>query len=197
MKGSTLGLIVICVLVLLISGVFAFKYGSPDGDSIIASPRGSSSRASSLSNVKQLSLGLLMYAADYDDKLPVQMGVQKDMMRVVMPYVKNPSIFSTYNPNGGLVEPNEKLAAAPITEIRNSVATVMLFEANDWPDGKRIIGHLDGHVKFLGEFDRDVFTEIDITEEGKRIMDETALEIVANETKPAAPPKNSLGMPGG
>ena len=92
MKGSTIGLIAVSVLVLLIGGVIAFVFGSSDGGFGAGSPQGSARRASTLSNVKQFNLALMMYATDYDDRLPVQMKDVRRLRVVVEPYVRNRSI---------------------------------------------------------------------------------------------------------
>jgi len=118
---------------------------------------------SCLSNIKQLGLGVLMYAQDYDDHYPLP----KTWHDEIYPYVKNEATFhcpsageeklSTYAMNGRL---KNRVSAA----IDEPGRTVMLFESIPgtnlfgdkalFPDPLRhgagrenTIGYVDGHAK--------------------------------------------------
>ena len=198
MKGSTIGLIAVSVLVLLIGGVIAFVFGSSDGGFGAGSPQGSARRASTLSNVKQFNLALMMYATDYDDRLPVQMKDVRRLRVVVEPYVRNRSIYDTLNPNGGTIEPNENLAAALYSEVVAPDSTIMVFETNDWPDGGRILGFTDGHAKYQVGFDMAKDLEVKLTPTGEKDMEAQAAMLEAQAAAASGPPPTSaLGMPGG
>ena len=56
---------------------------------VFASSREPSTRRSCLSNVKQMSLALMMYAQDYDDRMP-----RAKWMEQTYPYVKNWQVYA-------------------------------------------------------------------------------------------------------
>jgi len=61
---------------------------------VFAKAREKARQTSCLSNVKQLMLGCLMYASDYDDCVPFWVnGYTNEFWTSMMPYVKNEQIF--------------------------------------------------------------------------------------------------------
>src|SRR5205085_11881776 len=61
--------------------------------------RRAADRTVALSNAKQLGLGLMMYAQDYDETLPTGENINEK----IQPYIKNDSLFQgfTYTYGGG------------------------------------------------------------------------------------------------
>lgn len=118
-------------------------------DTALSSPSQiAAKRAATLSNMKQISLGLIMYASDYDDVLPYAQGTEA-VKYVTYPYIKNVQIWKTYNPNGGDIRFNMCLAGADFADIERPAETVMFYESKQWPDGTRCVAFTDGHVKML------------------------------------------------
>jgi prepilin-type processing-associated H-X9-DG protein len=120
---------------------------------------------SCLSNIKQLDLGMLMYAQDYDDHFPLP----KSWNDGLMPYVKNEEVFrcpSESNrtlPSYGM---NWRLGKVKSSTLALPGRTVLLFDALPGknqaggqgllPDPPRHpnaqnIGFADGHAKSVAE----------------------------------------------
>jgi prepilin-type processing-associated H-X9-DG protein len=133
-------LAVATVVVLGVGGCFAF--GPTSGGR--ANPAAFSS---SLSNAKQATLGLIMYAADYDDVLPPAMGNEPALHALVDPYIKDPSVWRSYSPAGADFLSNPGLAFVKIPYVIAPATEVSFYESHDWSDGRVIVGYLDGHVR--------------------------------------------------
>jgi len=112
------------------------------------------------SNAKQVCLGLLSFAIDYDGYLPGCTWVDG-----ILPYMKSHAIMrSAGNPEQypGFAL-NAKVAGLEVSEIEQPGATVLIFEAEDalnhtlgvaddvadWHDGHVVVGFVDGHVEEL------------------------------------------------
>lgn len=102
----------------------------------------------SLSNVKQLALGMIMYASDYDDVFPYAQDT-KSAFAVIFPYVKNAGIFKSLNPNGGRFLANMAVMGVNGTDILQPAETVLLYDPTPWPDGEVLVAYCDGHAKFV------------------------------------------------
>jgi prepilin-type N-terminal cleavage/methylation domain-containing protein/prepilin-type processing-associated H-X9-DG protein len=81
-------LVVIAIIAILASILFP----------VFARARENARRSSCLSNTKQLGLGVLQYAQDYDEKLPASYNVSGDASRNwwginIQPYVKSSQLF--------------------------------------------------------------------------------------------------------
>jgi prepilin-type processing-associated H-X9-DG protein len=84
-------------------------------------------RSSCQSNLKQISLGLLQYVQDYDEKLPPA----KPWIDVLMPYLKTEYIFkcpSVTDPKGYGYAYNSKLSNKPFDILPLSSQTVSIYE---------------------------------------------------------------------
>ncbi|MDE2126242.1 MAG: hypothetical protein KGJ62_06610 [Armatimonadetes bacterium] len=99
-----------------------------------------------LSNIKQLDQGLLLYAEDYDDRLPPMTSALAVQHRI-MPYIKNAAVFTQpssgmpYLANAAISEKKVKTVASPATTI-----TFYAPRANQ--AGLRAVAYLDGHAAF-------------------------------------------------
>jgi len=118
-----------------------------------------------VSNVKQISAGMIMYSQDYDDVLPLK----KEWSTIVSPYVKSKSMFHcpsvpkdkfgyAYNfvcssHNTTQLGPLEKMAVIfDSTQLqKDNVTTLVSLPRPGRHEGKDTIGYLDGHVKATDE----------------------------------------------
>jgi prepilin-type processing-associated H-X9-DG protein len=127
---------------------------------------------SSVSQLKQIGLALLMYAQDYDEMLPPMQNAAT-VKRALSPYVRgNEAVFADplthepYQPNPGLSGRRRSLVVTSgrdsqgkptrprrhPSEIPAPAAQVVAFyEASPAPDGTRAVLFLDGHVQVIPE----------------------------------------------
>lgn len=120
------------------------------------SPGKGASETVCLSNLKQLSLGMLMYSNDWDDAYPV---AGMDPMEVIQPYVKNRSLLRCPSDKSGKnsYSLNSLLFGKKTTSISEPGTTVGLYEGAKAKlefrhDGAANVGFVDGHVK---KFDKE------------------------------------------
>ncbi len=107
-----------------------------------------SQRTVTLSNFKQIALGIMMFLADYDDQIPWVESTPQ-LLDLIQPYVKNREIYKTLNPAGGMIRFNMCLAGTWTTQIENPAETVLLYESMPWADGSRCVAFADGHAKVV------------------------------------------------
>ena len=107
-------------------------------------------KAVSLSNVKQLCLGIIMYENDYDDYVPYVKSV-KTLKSVVAPYLKTDKLWDDPNPAGGQYLFNMCLGGVIQAEVPQPATTPLIYESKPWSDGHRAVGFFDGHAKFVTE----------------------------------------------
>ena len=116
------------------------------------------------SNLKQLGLAMLMYAQDYDGRLPISFR----WCDALYPYVKDVDVFNcpgdkTHKYSFAM---NSKLCHTPLSKIQKPAETVLLFESklghkNDTNAGMTVCDNparheggnnflfVDGHVKWV------------------------------------------------
>jgi prepilin-type processing-associated H-X9-DG protein len=114
---------------------------------VFSQARVKAQEASSVSNLKQVAVGVMMYTMDYDERLP-PMRDAATMKRAVMPYVKSDEVFK--DPRTG--EPyhvNPAASGKSLAQIAAPDRFVILYEASPSRDGKRAVAFVDGHVKRL------------------------------------------------
>ncbi len=126
--------------------------GDPKGMDILKQARAKAQAISSLSNVKQIATGAMMYVQDYDEVYPTPASKFKDN---VMPYIKNEQIFhAPIAPPAETVSYsfNKSLQGVSLAAIDRPAETVMIYEGKDGKpeyryEGKTVIGFADGHAK--------------------------------------------------
>lgn len=138
----------------LISGLLvlaAVNAGACRGQVAAAESRECSPISASMSNMRQIILGCILYAQDHDGKLP-------ESLDAVEVYVGDKNVFS--NPR----QPGRKRGyiyvrpSKPYDKLMNIEELVLLYEAYDeWGEGIGV-GFADGHVEFMK--DRDRFIEL-------------------------------------
>jgi prepilin-type processing-associated H-X9-DG protein len=115
--------------------------------------RAMAKEVNSLSNVKQISLGLIMYAQDYDEVFIPDAARFKE---TILPYIKSEAVFtSPFDPAGTIsYKFNPQLVRKSMAKIAEPANTVMVFEGEHKKllfryDGKAVVGFADGHAKFV------------------------------------------------
>lgn len=119
---------------------------------LIASGQGedkmAADQAATLSRGKQIAVGLLIYTSDYDDVLPWPQD-SPSCWRAIDPYVKNREVFKTLNPNGGMFAFNMAVGGVSMTAIREPAETIMVYETQVWPDGRRLGANVDSSTRLF------------------------------------------------
>lgn len=95
--------------------------------------RNAAERARLSSNMKQVGLGVMMYAQDFDETLP---GAGSDLETLLDPYIKNRTVFE------GLVY---TFPGGPLRDVPEPAKTQLGYVP---APGGRILLFVDGHVQF-------------------------------------------------
>jgi prepilin-type processing-associated H-X9-DG protein len=108
----------------------------------------------SMTNMKQLSLGVLMFAQDYDDRYAF---APQYLQEAILPYVKSKELFLVPGSQEAYSF-NANLSDQSIADLKEPSKTVMFYEgADEKPtfryDGKAAIGFADGHVVLVSPED--------------------------------------------
>lgn len=109
----------------------------------------------SLTNMKQIGLGLLLYTQDYDERLP-SLESMPEAKRTLQPYVSSSASTSPElwrEPRYG--QPyavNTSLSRQWLRDYKVPEKVVTFYETYPW-SGKRVVGFLDGHAKAVSEED--------------------------------------------
>ncbi len=103
-------------------------------------------RTVTISNMKQFATGTMILLSDNNDYFPYVQSTPQ-LFKFVIRYTKNEQLFKSHNPMGGEFRFNMSLAGASVTEVDSPTETPMYFESEAWPDGKRCVAYVDGHVK--------------------------------------------------
>lgn len=115
---------------------------------VFAQAKDAARRTSTLSNAKQLAVGAMIYMTDYDDVMPYVQGTAAAKY-VLDPYLKNPGLWKSLNPNGGEFKLNMAVAGVNVAAVDNPAEVVLFYEEKEWPDGKRCVAYLDSHARVL------------------------------------------------
>lgn len=120
-------------------------------NALTRSARQAARRSACLSNVKQIGLGVLMYAADHDDRLPRDPSRWK---AAIMPYVKDEAIFHCPDDPSGNVSYffDARLAGRSQVDVTSVAETALIVEGTAGKPAFRHrgtcnIAFLDGHAK--------------------------------------------------
>lgn len=120
-------------------------------DGIVSTAQDNARNVSSLSNLRQLGTGMLMYTQDYDEVLPPMKNLDT-VKKVIMPYIKNEQIFInpiTKEPYGV----NSILSMHKLAHLKRQDEMVVFYETTSAPDGTRGVAFLDGHALRVQEAD--------------------------------------------
>jgi len=103
----------------------------------------------SLSNLKQMSLGMLQYVQDNDENMP-PMKDAATVKNAIYPYVKSDQIFlqpDTKRP----YQPNSSLSGRSLATFKDPATMVTFYEDAPDQDNTRAVAFLDGHAKRIPE----------------------------------------------
>jgi prepilin-type processing-associated H-X9-DG protein len=117
---------------------------------VFAQARTAAKETVTLSNAKQIGLAAIIYANDYDDVFPYVQSTAK-FEELTMPYTRSKDIWKTENPNGGGFRFAMNLAGVSTTSIDSPAEAPLIYEANAWPDGRRVVAFADGHAKRVSQ----------------------------------------------
>lgn len=106
------------------------------------------SRAVGLSHAKVSDIALQLYIADFDDRLP-QAAPNAKVLEILDPHVKDKSYFLSVNPMGGRFLFNAHMAGMTMPKLPYPAETIVFYDERPWPDGRRLVAFLDGHVAFV------------------------------------------------
>jgi hypothetical protein len=109
-----------------------------------------SKKTATLSNIKQVALGTMIYMSDYDDEIPYVQNTAT-LVEITMPYMKNREVWKSLNPKGGRLLFNTALSGVNAASIENPNEMPMFYEEFFWPDGSRAVAYADGHAKFVNQ----------------------------------------------
>ncbi len=109
-------------------------------------------KTKTLSNLKQIGLGMMMYMSDYDDVSPYAQDT-RSAFGVLMPYIKNKEVFKSYNPVASRILMNLAVAGVNQSAIPLPAETVLFYDEKQWPDGTRLAVFCDGHAKAIDPAD--------------------------------------------
>jgi hypothetical protein len=98
-----------------------------------------------LSNAKQVALAALMYAQDYDERLP-PMKSAAQTQNLLNPYLKNKTLFTCPATQKPYVF-NTRLSGMNTAKIAKPASTPLFCDAQAHGDGKWTVAYTDGHVK--------------------------------------------------
>ncbi|HOP80314.1 MAG TPA: hypothetical protein PLZ21_07100, partial [Armatimonadota bacterium] len=104
----------------------------------------------SLNNLKQLGTALLLYADDWDGKLP-KMDDIESVEEALTPYIHNTEFINPHT--GEFYKPNSILTLHKIAHIQNPAEMVTFYEPTPREDNTRGVVYLDGHVELVSEED--------------------------------------------
>lgn len=134
---GVLGLAGGCVVLILAAILFP----------VFASAKSAATKSATVSNVKQLSLGMILYASDADEHFPPDMTSAEAMRPAIAQYLPKEDVFKTLNPNGGEFLGDARLSGRSLDDLVSANMTIMLRESRAWPDGDVCVGKADGSAK--------------------------------------------------
>lgn len=104
-----------------------------------------------VNNLRQLAIAALMYAQDHNEQFPAGMDDAEKLQQTLQAAVKlDPQIYAQPN-TGELYQANPSLSGKGLGQIANPAEMVLFFEISAWPDGKRGVSFVDGHVELVNE----------------------------------------------
>ena len=190
---SAIALIAVTAVLLGVGAFFAFGFGGNAGSRPITG--GASHRqTASLSNIKQIALAALIYASDYDDHFPPRMDDPRFVEMVLGPYMRNPGLWRSTNPAGGIYLGNPEMSIVPATELVFPTDAVLFYEQNKWSDGRRAVAFGDGSAR-LREFDPTTGLAVELTQQGREFVEKARSAGTLTAPKTDTEAEGPLGMP--
>ncbi len=147
-KKSKVGWII--AIVVAVGGCFVLVVLSAILVPVFMQAKLAAQRTATMENYRQVAIGVMMYAADNDDHLPHEFASASALQRAIRPYAPEPEAFET---EAGEMLPNENLAGLALGDIAYHDETASIYDSTEWENGGRIIGFLDGSVRYERIFD--------------------------------------------
>jgi hypothetical protein len=122
---------------------------SADGVNPFRRARIAAQNTSSLSNLKQIGLGVMMYVQDYDEKFP-PMKSGSAAKKAIMPYIKNEDVF-VHPASKKPYLPNPLVSGMSLSKMEAPADLIIFYEPEAASDGTRGAVFADGHAKRLNE----------------------------------------------
>ena len=132
-----LGAAGICVVVPLAAILFP----------VFAQARVAAQRTQGLSGMKQLSTGVLLYGADFDDRFPPKTESARALQPFIGEYVKDPLVFGSRNPKGGEILGDKRLAKRSAVDLAAPDQAILLYDQLPWDGNRTPVAYADGHAK--------------------------------------------------
>jgi hypothetical protein len=107
------------------------------------------SHNTSLSNLKQIGLGIAMYADEHNDKLPDLTDVLRLKQALLPKFISNEKVF--VQPRTGEPYATNPSLSEHAWQGPNASDTIVVYESRPAGDGSRTSLFLDGHVERLSE----------------------------------------------
>jgi beta-lactamase regulating signal transducer with metallopeptidase domain len=133
-----------------IVAMFVAILAHPD---LMIQARGKAVTTVCLSNLKQVALGLIMFAQDHNESFALRAATYKAQ---AMPYIKSEMVFHCPSDKPGAVSYsfNANLQGVPLSNISNISETVLVYEGKNGQldfhhDGMAVVGFGDGHVQLV------------------------------------------------
>lgn len=152
-KKSGAAVVLIVLAVVFGGGIFLVAILAAILFPVFAKTREKARLVSCESNVKQISLGLMQYMQDNNDKFPPSAGAYKD---AVFPYIKSEQVFHCPTDTSGSEDYslNTNLQGKSLEKLSNPAMVVAVYEGrsqtlNFRHDNQAVVGFADGHVKAI------------------------------------------------
>lgn len=124
-----------------------------DNGALFAKARVAAKKAQNLSNIKQLALATIMFATDYDERLPKTVA---GWHKAIFPYCKNEALFKApgFQGKGDSYSLNPNVANKVQTSFSKPAETVLLYQGKDGKldysiGGVAAIAYADGHCRLV------------------------------------------------
>jgi prepilin-type processing-associated H-X9-DG protein len=118
---------------------------------VFAQARLKARETSSVSNLKQIAIAVLMYTQDYDENFP-PMSSAASAEKALLPYIKNKDVFVSPL-TGEPYRPNPALSRKSLAALEKPAETVLYYEASPAQDKTRGVAFVDGHVRRIPEIE--------------------------------------------
>jgi hypothetical protein len=120
---------------------------------VFSQARGAARRTIGLTRMKQLSVAVLIYQNDFDEKYPRDMSSADALRAPVGKYVKDPTVFETANPKGGEILGNGRLSGKDGMDVLTPNDVVMVYDSLPWDNGVGLAGYADGHAMVVRPYE--------------------------------------------
>ena len=146
-KVSGIKLVLVCGAAMAAS-LLVFGFRGVARQTEVEKAKIAADKTKSLSNLKQISIGMLMYCGDWDDNFPSAQSTA-GAYEVTYPYVKNKESFNSLNPLKSSFYFSQAVSGVSAAAIALPAETPLYYESKAWPDGDRLVSYSEGHAKIV------------------------------------------------